>query len=394
MACKRSIAFLLPLLLLAAVLTGCGRRATPESLPTDTPPAPTATATSVPADPPEPTAAPATTPTATAAPIEPAATAAISEPAQLALPSAVLNGFRTRGDLSLATTFEDGTTEEETLTLEGAYTGADNAFGFNRFFLLQATRAEAGEPQVVAIYEVDNRVAAFFENTWRTADRSEAILSMAENPFDRPLEELRQALAEAENVGAETINDAETVHYRTSDPDIFLRVSGLERAEGQEIGSAQVDVWLATQNDFVIKYSIAATVNNVVDLDETGNQIRADQRIDWNFELYDMETDITIEIPEEAPEPGAVGVPGFGEGEFPLPVGAEVKINLFGQMEIITHLSEEEAADFYEKALAQLGWTLEGEFGLYEATKNNLHFNLVTLTDDQGRTTVQVRGGD
>jgi hypothetical protein len=86
-----------------------------------------------------------------------------------------------------------------------------------------------------------------------------------------------------------------------------------------------------------------------------------------------------------------VTVPGFAENEFPVPVGAEKRINVFGQTEITTDLSEDEVFDFYAQTLSELGWSIEGNFGLYEATKDDLSFNMTTMTTDQGKTMVQIR---
>lgn len=384
----------LVLILSIALLAGCGDGDSEDVTPTLTP----IPATSTPTPLPRPTATTAPTQTPTIEPTVASEVMPTASPETAAifsrifnLPNDVLESFRSRGSLSLITTFEDDSTEEETLNLEAAFIRADNEFGFNQFFQLGVIRADLAGPQTVAIYEADNLVAALFEGVWRTAQRSNAILSMADNPFVPPLIEFSTGLAEAEEIGVRAIGNVEAVHYRSTDPQLFLRVAGLEMSEGQEIESVQMDIWVTIEGNYILAYEMTATINDAVDFNDAGEQARVDQDITWRFEVYDVNSELTIEIPEDAPEPGAAVVPGFAEGEFPLPDGAEMRTNLFGQTEITTSLSEDEVMNFYQQQLAELGWKIEGNFGLYEATKDDLSFSLATITDDQGRTKVQIR---
>lgn len=385
----RSMIFLI-LLLSIALLAGCGGGDSEE-------PTPSPTAVIIPNTPtavPTPTATRVPTPTPTT---EPTVTATVDseEAAILArifnLPNDVLRSFRSRGALSLITTFEQDDREEEILNLEAAFVRDENEFGFNQYFQLGVVRADVDAPQTVAIYESDNVVAALHEGSWRTAQRSQAILSMADNPFVPPLVEFSTGLSEAEEVGLETVEGVEAIHFRSRDPQLFLRVAGLDMSEGQEVESVQMDIWIAADGAYILSYEMTATINDAVDFDDAGEQVRVDQEILWTFEVYAIDSEITIEIPEDAPEPSAAAVPGFDEGSFPLPNGAEMKVNIFGQAEIITTLSEDEVVNFYQQKLVELGWKIEGNFGLYEATKDNVSFSLAMITDDQGRTKVQIR---
>jgi hypothetical protein len=392
----RSLVFVI-LILSIALLAGCGDDSE-EVTPTPIPIVATNTPTTVPR--PTATSAPTHTPTVPTAEAvaEPAAESAVTTAADTAifsrifnLPNDVLESFRSRGNLTLISTLENEGREEEVLNLEAAFVKAENEFGFNQFFQLGVVRADMDAPQTVAMYESDNVVAALFEGTWRTAQRSNAILSMADNPFVPPLVEFSIGLGEAEEVGVEIINGIEAIHYRSNDPQFFLKVAGLETTEGQEIESVQMDVWIATDGNYILLYEMTATINDAVDFNATRDQVRVDQNISWEFEVYAIDSEISIEIPEDAPEPGAAVVPGFDEGEFPLPTGAEMKTNVFGQTEITTTLSEDEVVNFYQQKLVELGWKIEGNFGLYEATKDELHFSLATIIDDQGKTKVQIK---
>ncbi|MCB0114280.1 MAG: hypothetical protein R2873_10850 [Caldilineaceae bacterium] len=391
MQAKRSVAVVVLVMIMIALLAGCGRRDTEEPIPTDTVVAVTNTPTALP---PTHTPEPTETPTVESAPPAEEIDEAAAEDVQALLfnvPSDIVSTFRSGGALFLTTVFEDGATEEETLVLDGGYVRAANEFGFNQFFQLEAVRADQDELQSLAIYEVDEVVAALFNGSWRTADRNDAILSMTDNPFAPPLYQLTTSMSDADRIGPEERSGVEAIHYRSTDPALFLAAANLDLTDGQEIVDVQVDVWVAADGNYVLAYALQATINDAVDFDAERKQVRVDQEIDWQYEIYDIDGDVQIRVPEEAPEPSSANVPGFAVGEFPLPLGAEMKINMFGQTEITTELSETEVMNFYQQTLTELGWKIEGAFGLYEATKDELRFSMMALTTNQGKTLVQIR---
>lgn len=396
MQAKRSIAVVILVMILIALLAGCGRRETEEPIPTDTPVVATHTPTPLPpTDVPAPTSTPTQESNPTAETDE-ASEATESDAANVQtlvfnIPSDVVSTFRSSGELFLSTVFEDGNTEEETLVLDAGYSSAENIFGFNQYFQLEAIRADQTDPQSLAIYEVGEVVAALFNGTWRTANRNDAILSMTDNPFAPPLYQLTTSMSESDRVGSEERNGVVVIHYQSTDPSLFLSAANLDLNDGQEIADVQVDVWVSEEGNYIVAYGMKATINDAVDFDAARNQVRVDQAIDWQFEIYDIGTDVQILVPEEAPEPSSASVPGFAEGEFPLPIGAEMKTNMFGQTEIMTDMSETEVMNFYQQTLTELGWKIEGAFGLYEATKDELRFSMMALTTNQGKTLVQIR---
>lgn len=396
MQAKRSIAVVVLVMIMIALLAGCGRRETEEPIPTDTPVVATQTPTSLPpTDVPAPTSVPtqASEPTTETAEASEAVESDAADVQTLVfnIPSDVASTFRSSGTLFLTTVFEDGNTEEETLVLDAGYSSAENDFGFNQYFQLEAIRADQPDPQSLAIYEVGEVVAALFNGTWRTADRNDAILSMTDNPFAPPLYQLTTSMSEADRIGNEERNGIAVIHYQSMDPALFLSAANLDLNDGQEIADVQVDVWVSEEGNYIVAYALQATINDAVDFDAERNQVRVDQEIIWQFEIYDIGADVQILVPEEAPEPSSASVPGFAEGEFPLPIGAEMKTNMFGQTEIMTDMSETEVMNFYQQTLTELGWKIEGAFGLYEATKDELRFSMMALTTNQGKTLVQIR---
>ena len=393
----RATAALFIALLLVVALAGCGGdepTATPiiiiapthTPLPTDTP-RPTITPD------PSPTSRPTITPEAT---IEEALTETPTEtPAEedprFELPANVLPGFRMQGELLLLITYGTGETGQESLALSGARVASDEEFGFNQFFEITAVRTEAKSPQRVAIYQVGHVVATLIDGEWRTRNRTGAGSPFEDNLFNQLLTRLVHPFAEAEDAGVEIVNGVEATHYRIEDPQILVQTTKLKMAEGQEIQSSQIDLWVATEGNYIVRYEINARMTDALSFDTQGNQVRTDRDLFWIFEIYDIGADILVGFPAEAPEVVSFNIPGFIEEEFPLPEGAELKVNIYGEAEINTKLSEEEVVSFYLEVLPRLGWVIQGDFGLYEAQKEELSFTLITAVNEKGHTVVRVK---
>lgn len=393
--------------LLALSLAACGGESTePTASPTDTATAVPATDTPV-AEPsatpvPQPTETPVPQPTAT--PAAESATGgetgeetATPEPAAeetgdagtFTAPGDALSSFRSRGDLAFLTTFEDGTTTEEHIQLDAAHVATDDQYGSNES--LELTNTSDGKEETIRIYQVGEYVAIFAEGEWITVGRDQAGLytTMAQT-FTGLLDAMVVNMDEASQAGTETVNDIETVHYTIDDPAVFARMAQIDPESDEVIESVQLDMWVAQTDNYLLKYQIEAEVSNVADTDDAGNEIRVNQKIDWAYEVYDInDSDITVEFPEDVPEPGVLRVPGFEPGQFPIPPQTDAGISLFGTPELTSQLSEEEIIDFYQETLSD--WTIEGEFGFYTFSKDDVSFTMFVSADEEsGETTVTI----
>jgi hypothetical protein len=406
MSRHRATAALFIALLLMAALAGCGRDEPPAPL-TDivatdivatdivTTYTPTSTDTPRPTITPDPSPTPRPTITPEAPAEETSTETSAETPAEedprFELPANVLPRFRMRGELRLLITYNTGETGQESLTLSGARVASDEEFGFDQFFEMTAVRVEAESPQRVAIYQVGQVVATLIDGEWRTNNRTGAGSPFEDNLFNQLLTRLVHPFAEAEDAGVEIVNGVEATHYRIEDPQILVQATKLKMAEGQEIQSSQIDLWVAADGNYVVRYEINARMTDALSFDTQGNQVRTDRDLFWTFEIYDIGADILVDLPEEAPDAVAFNIPGFIEGEFPLPEGAVLKVNIYGEAEIDTELSEEEVVSFYLEVLPRLGWVIQGDFGLYEAQNQELTFTLITAVNEMGHTVVRVK---
>jgi len=385
MSIKRILTLLL-VALLAVSLAACGED---DPTPTATPEAAAVAATDTPA-PPTDTPVPATNtpaPAAAAATNTPAPEASVAS--SFAAPNDILKSYRTKGQFLITTTFPDGTSAEQDMQLEGAYVRADNAYGSDELF--QMTINEDSSVETVAIYKIGEWVSANSQGEWITVDRDNAgLFTSMSDIFTSFVDQFSLESEGATNLGEEVVDGIETDHYRMDDITAFERMAQMAPDSAEVIETVQMDVWVAKEGGFILKYAIQATVSNVADTDSSGAEVLTTQSVNWSYEIYDTNSDIAIELPADAPEPGVISIPGFAEGEFPVPEGGKMAANMIGMPEITSDLSQEELVTFYTDSFAALGWSFSGDFGFYEVKKGDASFSMFIDTDDSGKGRAQV----
>ncbi len=312
-------------------------------------------------------------------------------------PIDTLDRFRARGELYTITTLPDGTTQEESVQMEGAFVRADNPWGSNEFFQITSTSPMEEGPQTIVVYRVDDVAAVQVEGEWLTMSRDEAFFfAFMADIFTTAMDEIAPDLTDAEKVGVEEVNGVQAIHYRLIDPELFMKLADIQEDEDGRLESVSLDVWVAQEGNYILKYAMEARAVDVPEADETGQEIQVTQEVRWTFEIYDINSpDVVVTLPEDVPQPGEVSVPGFEPGAFPMPEGAEVTGTMFGIIQISTDLSPEEVQTFYEETLADLGWTVEGMAGFYQVSKGETTFSLIITQDEaSGKTMIQVYAGE
>lgn len=385
MTTKRILTILL-VALFALGLAACGED---EPTPTATPEPAAVVATDTPV-PPTDTPVPATnTPAPAAAAATDTPVPAASVASSFVAPNDVLKSYRTRGQFLITTTFPDGTTAEQDMQLQGAFVRADNAYGSDESF--EMTINEDGSAETVAIYKIGEWVSANSQGEWITVGRDNAGLFTAmSDVFTSFVDQLSLEGEGATDLGTETIEEVETTHYRLDDITAFERMAQMAPDSAEVIETVQMDVWVAKEGGFILKYAIQASVSNVTDTDSSGAEVLTTQSVNWSYEIYDTNSDIAIALPADAPEPGVISIPGFAESEFPVPDGGKMAANMIGMPEITSDLSQEELVTFYTDAFAALGWSFSGDFGFYEVKKGDAGFSMFIDTDDSGKGRAQV----
>jgi len=278
MTIKR-ILTLLFIVLLAVSLAACGGDDEPTA--TATPEPAVVAATNTPVPPPTNTPVP---PTATSVPAA-AQPTNTPEPASASndfdVPSAVLDAFRTRGQFLITTTFEDGTSTAQDMALEGAFVKVDNAYGSDESFLMNIKESDSEES--VAIYKIGDWVSAKSQDEWITVGRDNAGLFTAmPDIFIGFLDQFVLEREDATNLGDDPVNGQPATHYRIDDISIFQRMAQMGPDSEEVIESVLMDVWVAQDGNYILKYSVQAEVSNVTETDASGADAIATQADSWS----------------------------------------------------------------------------------------------------------------
>lgn len=385
-------------------LSGAIRRPTPPILPAEETPTPSAAMTVT-----QETGARALlTPTATLeAPglvllptitPSPAASAMLTPAASsnLTATAALPDSYRAQGTFASTTRFADGTEQIQTGEFEITHVQAANAYGANQAYQL-TTISSDGAADTVVVYQIDEHVAVHFDDgEWIVLERdAESGLVQAIQPITDLANSFAAVSAQAQFVGIEEVNGIAARRLRLDDPaaarQLFAR--SLFQPSGQ-IASLQFDIWLAESDAAVLRYTFDVAISGAVVLNPALQQVSADQQVSWSFDVLDVDGDLALAWPEEAPTPGVLAVPGFAPNEFPIPPGSEVVSTYVGLPELESPLGVEELSAFYQDALGALGWTLEGGFGLFLCSKDEVSFQLLLVEQETGGSKITILPAD
>lgn len=243
-------------------------------------------------------------------------------------------------------------------------------------------------PMTTEVYEIGQDVYLFNTETERwarvPADQSplaarEVEMIASGDIFDN-LDQMKRVRPD------ESINGVNSRHYQFDHA-----VLGRLLTQGQGEVKAKGDVWIAKDGNYVTKYQI------VFELKEGGSGLTSSVSegvVELSFELRDVNSNITIELPGEAK--AGVRLAGFEEQDFPTPPDAQVQMAGAEGVVLLTAMPVSEAAAYYEATLAEMGWTknedtsasMEG-MSMLNFEKDGLRLSLVILVDStSGKTQI------
>ena len=301
----------------------------------------------------------------------------------------ILDSYRSRGVMKMTITYPDGKTEEQEMTFESAWTKADHEYGFDMEMIMKVDDPEEG-PQEISMYMVDDTVAMAFGDQWLTQSReNENLMGMPTFLLDP--DALFTDIADMKNEGKETINGVKTVHYSFDSVRDLTDIFGEAAAQKAGLKSMKGDVWVAEDGSYVVKSSFEATAEDVPAPGDMGEQL-TEQTISWELEVYDVDSDISIELPESASRAGEVNIPGFEPGEFPLPPDTTVVTSMGEFAMLESSLSEADITAFFDEALTNLGWSkADGPFPSW--TKGDYRVDIIIAPGQgEGMTSIMIQG--
>ena len=383
---------ILLLLISALLLAACGGG---EEAPADTS-APTTAAETTTQD------QPAATPTESAAVVTtntPAAEAATSTPAAATADVAVPDGadappaqlgkldnltsYRARTFYQSEGTRDDGTPVQDSVSVESAYVSDDGVD--KRFMSMQLNSLDNEDAAAFGgfeFYQIGQDMYMF------TGEEMGWIrISDDQSPFQDPstqflldssvvfsnLKDLKRERPDEEIAGIVSS------HY-TFDQSAMLDFLNA----GQGNLTADGEVWIAQDGDYVTKYIVNVNVDSggAGQLDPS----LSSGTLQLGFELTEANEDITIDLPEDAIS--GTNLVGFGDAPLPVPEGATVAASTAQFAVIQTDLPVEEAQQFYDDALQALGWTKDesgsmsfGDMVSLSYSKDNVKLTVLIQVD-------------
>ena len=386
------------LLLMTALLAGCGGDETPADTPAPTSAAqqtstepPAAAATEGAAAAPTHTPVPPTVAPAAEAPTDTPVVEEVETPlAQLANLEG-LTSYRARTLYRSEGTREDGTPVNDGVTVDSAY-DADSSTRFMSMQMDSLATEDTDAQQSLEFYQIGQDMYMY------TGEEMGWIrVSNEQSPFQDPstgfLLDSSAIFSDPKSLKRqrpdEEIAGIDSRHY-TFDEDAMLNFLGAGLGEVK----AEGEVWVAKDGDFVTKYIVDVVVESgsagLLDPTLTNGTLRLE------FELTEANEDITIELPEEAIS--GTNLAGFDGEPLPLPEGATVTASTAQFAIVQTDLPVEEAQQFYDDALQGLGWTKDesgsmsfGEMVSLAYTKDNAKLTVLIQADaSTGMTQVMI----
>lgn len=301
----------------------------------------------------------------------------------LAAPSRLLDSYRLSASFAVTSLLPGDVVHVANTQVQGDWVRTGGPFGFDAAFRLANSSGE--RRQELELVVIDNDAAVLTDGAWSTIRRDAAL------PYADPGSLLAMPFVtrinHGENLGRERIEGVEVTHYRLTDAAVFSAAAeDLLPKEAGTVETVWLEGWVADAG-FVVKYFLAATMVDVLFVDEAGNRLVVQQQIDASYGLSDLDAVPGLEWPADAQPPGTVVVPGFVPNTFPVPDGATATPRL-GLLEIRTAQTESEVSAFYRMRLGELGWAVAGELGFYTAAKNGETINLTILPDEVSAETV------
>ena len=391
---KKHNLLIVTILSLALLLAACGGGEAEQPADTGGENAPAATNTPAP----EPTDTPVPEPTATLAPAptdtpvpEPTDTPESEEELDLSNRTRMeemFDSFRSRGNFGTSIRYANGDTEDQSMTFEMEWVNVDNEYGGDMSMVMTGFgQEEEGAPDSMAMYSVGDTMAMNIGGEWMSSPRDPSDFNEMPIMFQNP-EDFADNLEDLDRVGKETVNGFKTVHYRFEDTSLFgMLFSQQDLDPAENLDSISGDIWVAEDGGWVVKMVYKIEGKDISDDGDQGDLDFID--MSWEFEVYEVDSIDSIELPDDAPAPGEVGVLGFEAGEFPIPADTTMEGGFGGIYVLESTLSEEEVNAFYDDELSALGWTKEEGF-MPIWSKDGVSITLMIGPGESGGTSIMI----
>lgn len=172
----------------------------------------------------------------------------------------------------------------------------------------------------------------------------------------------------------ETVNGIVTDHYKVDK----------ENLDSETFTNGEGDIWVAQDGKYVVKF----TGNGEGKFDLGGSGTKTDSKMEWIYELQEINKITEIVAPE------CKG--GSGAEDIPVPENATEVSNLGGLMTFKSADNVKTLAEFYKTKLPENGWRADGDpteldtMAILNYTKDNRKLSVMITKEDAGGSSVLI----
>jgi hypothetical protein len=383
--------WILTALLLAGLVVGslaaCGggakSTAPTEAAPTQAAqPAPTKAAEAQPTQMPEPTKAPEPT-------VAPADTPASESAGDTGLDTGVLStssdfdSYRSKMTITTKGT-KDGQEVTESLNFTTEYTKEPLA---QHIVMSGTALEEGGAPGSIEMYQTADTMYMKMGDQWLSVPAGEG-------------EQITQGLITPEDLLGDTcgwkkerdteLGGIKVNHYTTSKGQMDQCAPTALLTQVGELTDAGGDLYVAIEQNYVAQMDFFLEGTGMDLSMGSADEAVQQGRMEFHFEMSDVNQPFTIQVPEEALAAGSM------PEDIPIPADAEEASNMFGMISFQSASTPAEIADFYKAEMPNNGWTQTsademGGMFMLEYTKDTRTASFVINTDsDTNKTSVLI----
>jgi hypothetical protein len=379
---SKMILILILLTSLTLGLVACGGEPEPTAVVEAEP----ATATPLPpTDTPTPTDTPA--PTDTSEPVEPTEAEPGAEAEALNLEEigtpSDLSSYRADMTISISGT-EQGEAVAGTVSFLTEYTADPLA----QHVVISSEGLEgAEEMQGIEMYQVEGTTYLRFEDSWLSVPATEDVLAAA--GLIQP-EDVLEETCGWKKEGDTEYNGIQVEHWTTSKEEMEGCMAAEQLADMGELTAASGELYVAAEENYVVHMSFVFEGRDMTAALGTEDQVLDEGRMEFTFDMRDVNEPFVIELPEEALASSSL------PEDIPFPDDAQEVANAFGMITFNSPSSAAEVADFYKAEMPLNGWTevnvsdISGMF-MMEYSKDGRTASLMISSDeDTGLTSVMI----
>lgn len=247
------------------------------------------------------------------------------------------------------------------MRLSSTGTGAEGEAGGVVEFLIEYTREplaqhvvisgegfdQAGDVGTMEMYQIGDTAYLNLGDQWMSMPATESVLGEA-GMIDP--EDMLDDTCGWQDAGRSEYNGISARYWTLSEDDLKACMVGEAFTDMGEITSASGELYVAEEGNYIVYMELTLEGSNLVMGMGSGEEAVEQGRIDFTYEMTDVNEPITIELPEEASSSSQL------PEDIPVPEGAEEVSFMFGMITFNSASNPAEVADYYQTQMPLNGW--------------------------------------